>query len=57
MQRIEDAAIERHQRDQQQIGKCDPGQIDGDGEAAIEAAATLRERRPNWWVEASAVQF
>ena len=27
------------------------------GEAAIEAAATLRERRPNWWVEASAVQF
>ena len=32
--RIEDAAIERHQRDQQQIGKGDAGEIDREREAA-----------------------
>ena len=34
LQRIEDAAIERHQRDQQQIGKCDAGEIDRERVAA-----------------------
>ncbi len=34
LQRIEDAAIERHQRDQQQIGKGDAGEIDREREAA-----------------------
>ena len=30
LQRVEDAAIERHQRDQQQIGKGDAGELDGE---------------------------
>ena len=34
LQRIEDAAIERDQRDQQQIGKGDAGQIDRERIAA-----------------------
>ena len=49
LQRIEDAAVERHQRDQQQIGKSDAGQIDGKREALGIALKTRRQqidRRP-----------
>ncbi len=34
LQRIEDPAVERHQRHQQQIGKCDAGQFDSERETA-----------------------
>ena len=43
LQRVEDAAIERHQSDQQQIGKGDTGEIDGERETSGIAREFRRE--------------
>ena len=43
VERIEDAAVERHQRDQQQIGKRDAGELDREREAA---GIVARSRAP-----------
>jgi len=53
MHHVEHAAIQRHQRDQQEIGKGDPRQCDGEmpllrvlGEAGREQTHRLRHEQP-----------
>ena len=45
VQRVEHAAIERHQRDQQQIGKGDAREIDRERETARIAREARRQQR------------